>query len=47
MKKELIYIKEIFIKQEEEEDVETEGGEQTKDNGDLSSQLHCSTPLCE
>lgn len=47
MKKELIYIKEIFIKQEEEEDVETEGGGQTKDNGDLSSQLHCSTPLCE
>lgn len=47
MKKELIYIKEIFIKQEEEEDVETEGGGQMKDNGDLSSQLHCSTPLCE
>lgn len=45
VKKELIYIKEIFIKQEEEEDVETEGGGQTKDNGDLSSQLHCSTPL--
>ncbi|XP_026026721.1 protein NOXP20 isoform X2 [Astatotilapia calliptera] len=32
VKKELIYIKEIFIKQEEEEDVETEGGGQTKDN---------------
>ncbi|XP_012778225.3 protein NOXP20 isoform X2 [Maylandia zebra] len=31
VKKELIYIKEIFIKQEEEEDVETEGGGQTKD----------------
>ncbi|XP_042079344.1 protein NOXP20 [Haplochromis burtoni] len=32
VKKELIYIKEIFIKQEEEEDMETEGGGQTKDN---------------
>ncbi|XP_022061760.2 protein NOXP20 isoform X1 [Acanthochromis polyacanthus] len=47
VKKELIFIKEIFIKQEEEEEEEGEGeaGGQTKDNGDLSSQLHCSTPL--
>ncbi|XP_069023579.1 protein NOXP20 isoform X1 [Embiotoca jacksoni] len=47
VKKELIFIKEIFIKQEEEEgeeEREEEGG-QTKDNGELSSQLHCSTPL--
>lgn len=52
MKKELIFIKDIFIKQEEEEEEEgekeeKEKGGQTKDNGDLSSQLHCSTPLCE
>ena len=53
MKKELIFIKDIFIKREEEEGGEEEGkeageeGGQTKDNGDLSSQLHCSTPLCE
>uniref|UniRef100_A0A8D3AGG7 Family with sequence similarity 114 member A1 n=1 Tax=Scophthalmus maximus TaxID=52904 RepID=A0A8D3AGG7_SCOMX len=52
VKKELILIKDIFIKQEEgeeeEEEEEEEGdreGEQTKENGDLSSQLHCSTPL--
>ncbi|XP_032418134.1 protein NOXP20 isoform X1 [Xiphophorus hellerii] len=44
VKKELIFIKEIFIKQEEEEDEEKAGGE-TKDNGDLSSQIHCSTPI--
>ncbi|XP_031732131.1 protein NOXP20 isoform X1 [Anarrhichthys ocellatus] len=43
VKKELIVIKDIFIKREEEEKVD-EGG-QTKDNGDLSSHLHCSTPL--
>ncbi|KAG7486321.1 hypothetical protein JOB18_029335 [Solea senegalensis] len=50
VKKELILIKNIFIKQEEEEEEEekeeVKEGEQTKDNGDLSSQLHCSTPLC-
>ncbi|XP_031141875.1 protein NOXP20 isoform X1 [Sander lucioperca] len=51
VKKELIFIKNIFIKreegEEEEKDEEEEegGGGQTKDNGDLSSQLHCSTPL--
>ncbi|XP_062243052.1 protein NOXP20 isoform X2 [Platichthys flesus] len=47
VKKELILIKDIFIKREEEEEGDEEGmeGEQTKDNGDLSSQLHCSTPL--
>ncbi|KAM4751186.1 protein NOXP20 isoform 1-T1 [Anableps anableps] len=43
VKKELIFIKEIFIKQEEEEDGEKTG--ETKDNGDLSSQIHCSTPI--
>lgn len=51
VKKELIFIKNIFIKQEEEEggdEEEKEEGEgQSKDNGDLSSQLHCSTSLCE
>lgn len=46
MKKELIYIKEIFIKQDEEQEGEETGGE-TKDNGDLSSQIYCSTPICE
>lgn len=48
VKKELIFIKDIFIKREEEEEgeeEEKEEGGQTKDNGDLSSQLHCSTPL--
>ncbi|XP_071779362.2 protein NOXP20 [Centroberyx gerrardi] len=56
MKKELIAIKDIFIRrEEEEEEEEEEGGEEegkekrkegeTKDNGDLSSQLQCSTPL--
>ncbi|KAM7394230.1 hypothetical protein PAMP_021043 [Pampus punctatissimus] len=48
VKKELIFIKEIFINREgaEEGEEEEEGkGGQTKDNGDLSSQLHCSTPL--
>ncbi|XP_053275501.1 protein NOXP20 isoform X1 [Pleuronectes platessa] len=47
VKKELILIKDIFIKREEDEEGDEEGieGEQTKDNGDLSSQLHCSTPL--
>ncbi|KAI4833332.1 hypothetical protein KUCAC02_016240 [Chaenocephalus aceratus] len=51
VKKELIVIKNIFIKREEgeeeekqEEEKEEEGGEM-KDNGALSSQLHCSTPL--
>lgn len=51
MRKELIFIKNIFIKQEEEEEkmgdavegVEGEEGGQTKDQGDLSSQLHSST----
>ena len=65
LKKELIAIKDIFIKQYEEEEEEgggeeeetkqgdreksTEGaGEgQMKDNGELSSQIHCSLPLCE
>ncbi|XP_070845818.1 protein NOXP20 isoform X3 [Chaetodon trifascialis] len=47
VKKELIFIKDIFIKREDEEGGEEEEKEegQTKDNGDLSSQLHCSTPL--
>ncbi|XP_026159901.1 protein NOXP20 isoform X2 [Mastacembelus armatus] len=52
VKKELIFIKDIFIKQEEEEGEEKEekeeeggGGGKEKDNGDLSSQLHCSIPL--
>ncbi|XP_074520361.1 protein NOXP20 isoform X2 [Halichoeres trimaculatus] len=49
IKKELILIKDIFIKQEEEEKGEEEEKEegQTKDNGDLSSHLHCSTPLSD
>lgn len=50
VKKELIFIKDIFIKREQEDEgekEEKEEGGQTKDNGDLSSQLHCSTPLCE
>jgi len=47
VKKELIFIKEIFIKQHEEEEEGEEDGGQTKDNGDLSSQIHCSIPLCE
>ncbi|XP_041642326.1 protein NOXP20 isoform X2 [Cheilinus undulatus] len=51
VKKELIFIKDIFIKREEEkEGNEDEKGDQegeTKDNGDLSSQLHCSTPLTD
>ncbi|KAM4584509.1 protein NOXP20 isoform 2-T3 [Odontesthes bonariensis] len=46
VKKELIFIKEIFIKQHEEEEEEgEEDGGQTKDNGDLSSQIHCPIPL--
>ncbi|XP_072239374.1 protein NOXP20 isoform X2 [Leuresthes tenuis] len=45
VKKELIFIKEIFIKQHEEEEEGKEDGGQTKDNGDLSSQIHCSIPL--
>ncbi|XP_040001348.1 protein NOXP20 isoform X2 [Xiphias gladius] len=47
VKKELILIRDIFIKREEEEEggEEEGGGGQTKDNGDLSSQLQCSTPL--
>ncbi|XP_020558553.2 protein NOXP20 isoform X2 [Oryzias latipes] len=45
-KKELIFIKEIFTRQQEEGEVEEEeDGGQTKDNGDLNSQIHCSTPL--
>lgn len=52
MKKELIFIKNVFIKQEEDEKMgdgkEEEGGE-AQDKGDLSSPLHSSTPLnlCE
>ncbi|KAF6733456.1 Protein Noxp20 [Oryzias melastigma] len=42
-KKELIFIKEIFTRQQDE--AEEEEGGQTKDNGDLNSQIHCSTPL--
>ncbi|KAK5926642.1 hypothetical protein CgunFtcFv8_022195 [Champsocephalus gunnari] len=52
VKKELIVIKNIFIKREEgeeeekqEEEKEEEEGGEMKDNGVLSSQLHCSTPL--
>ncbi|KAM3864862.1 protein NOXP20 [Diretmus argenteus] len=52
VKKELIAIKDIFIRREEEEEEEgeEEGKEErkegeTKDNGDLSSQLQFSTPL--
>ncbi|TMS23509.1 Krueppel-like factor 3 [Larimichthys crocea] len=51
VKKELIFIKDIFIKrgeeekEGEEEEEKEEGEGQTKDNGDLSSQLDCSTPL--
>lgn len=56
MKNELIFIKNTFIKQEEEEEKmgdavdgveEGGGGGQTKDKGDLSSQLHSSALLCE
>lgn len=57
MKNELIFIKNIFIKQEEEEEEMGDavdgveegggGGGQTKDKGDLSSQLHSSALLCE
>lgn len=47
VKKELIFIKGIFMKQEEEEKEEEEGGGRAKDNGDLSSHSHCSTALCE
>lgn len=51
MKKELIFIKNIFIKQDEaeggDEEEKEEGDRESKDNGDLSSQLRCSTPLCE
>lgn len=51
VKKELIFIKNIFIKQDEaeggDEDEKEDGGGESKDKGDLSSQLHCSTPLCE
>lgn len=51
VKKELIFIKNIFIKQDEaeggDEEEKEEGDRESKDNGDLSSQLHCSTPLCE
>ncbi|MED6243153.1 hypothetical protein ATANTOWER_015763, partial [Ataeniobius toweri] len=45
VKKELIFIKEIFIKQDEEEEDREETEGETKDNGDLSSQIHCSTPI--
>uniref|UniRef100_A0A3P9KAX8 Family with sequence similarity 114 member A1 n=1 Tax=Oryzias latipes TaxID=8090 RepID=A0A3P9KAX8_ORYLA len=44
-KKELIFIKEIFTRQQEEGEGEEEDGGQTKDNGDLNSQIHFSTPL--
>lgn len=43
LKKDLIAIKEIFISREEEEEPEATSGE----NGDLYSQIQCSTPLCE
>lgn len=42
MKKELIAIKEIFITHEEEEPDAASG-----ENGELYSQIQCSTPLCE
>lgn len=49
VKKELIFLKDIFIRQEDEEEQEEKKvkgeGELAKDNGDLSSHLHCSTPL--
>ncbi|XP_072319251.1 protein NOXP20 [Eucyclogobius newberryi] len=47
VKAELIFIKDIFIRQEDEEareESEIQEGE-AKDNGDLSSHFHCSTPL--
>ncbi|CAG5939348.1 unnamed protein product [Menidia menidia] len=45
MKKELIFIKEIFLKQHEEEEEGEENRGQTKDNGDLSSHIHSSVLL--
>ncbi|XP_033844753.1 protein NOXP20 isoform X1 [Periophthalmus magnuspinnatus] len=50
VKTELIFIKEIFIRQEDkeaQEEAEVHEGEAevSKDNGDLSSHFHCSTPL--
>lgn len=51
VKKELIFIKNIFNKQDEaevgDEEEKEEGDRESKDNGDLSSQLYCSIPLCE
>lgn len=59
LKKELICIKNIFIKQEEaandaddgdseDEDEEKKGeGDEESASSDLSSQLHFSTPLCK
>lgn len=58
LKKELICIKDIFIKQDadaqdhddggddEDEDKKEEGDGESV-NSDASSQLHCLTPLCE
>lgn len=49
MKKELIFIKNIFLKLEEEQEggaVEEKDGEiRTEDKGDLSPHLHCSTHM--
>lgn len=42
MKKALIAIKEIFISHEEEEPEAS-----SEENGELYSQIQCSTPLCE
>lgn len=57
LKKELICIKNIFIKQvEDAQDGDGDGGEDEDKkkagdgesiNSDASSQLHCLTPLCE
>ncbi|KAK7929439.1 hypothetical protein WMY93_005834 [Mugilogobius chulae] len=42
VKTELIFIKDIFIRQEDEEEVHKVEAHMAKDNGDLSSHLHCS-----
>lgn len=51
VKKELIFIKNIFIRPEEEEgdaeEEKEEGAGQSKDNGDLSSHIPCPTTICE
>lgn len=56
LKKELICIKDIFIKQDEdaqdedgddEDEDKKEEGDGESVNSDASSQLHCLTPLCE